>query len=71
MHLRALGVMGRTVKSIADRQCRHGEAISMWLEDAVVEEGLEAGSVEGVGSHLHRFHHEIFWFASSLLVYGY
>ena len=70
MHLRAIGVAGRTVKSTADRQCHHGVAILTWLEDAhlVVEEDLEVEvvSVEGVGTQLqHRFHHEfrvfVFW----------
>ena len=81
MHLRAIGVAGRTVKNTADRQCHHGVAILIWLEDAhlVVEEDLEVEvvSVEGVGTQLqHRFRHE-FWvfvfflcFVCFLLVYG-
>lgn len=63
MHLRVVGVMGRTVKSTADRQCHHEVAILR--EDADLVEGLilEVDSVvvlEGVGTQLqHRFRHEI------------
>ena len=76
MDLRAVGMVGRIVKSTADRQCHHEAGI--WPEHAAdfLVEGLEVDSEEGVASQLQRrFHHEIdlgyFVFAlCALLVYG-
>ena len=62
MHLRVVGVAGRTVKSTANHQCNRGAAILIWPADAdlPVEGGLETDYEEGVGTQLqHRFHRGI------------
>ena len=60
MHLRVVGVAGKTVKNTAaDHQCHHGVAICPDA-DLLLEGGLEVDSEEGEGSQLQlRFRHEI------------